>query len=1024
MNFFAAIRQRASLIVLATMAAVVFGAVSLRSLPSGIYPDLDFPRIVVVARVGDLPPEVVQTAVTLKLEQAVATVPQMQRLRARTIRGATELSVQFAAGTDMWRTLQLVEAHIAEIRSELPTETELRIERVTPTALPIVTFNISGNVDPRTLREAATRIVRPALTHVLGVGSIEVQGGDIRELEVILHPEAVAAAHLTPSDIANRVRDANQVVAVGRVQSDHQVLTVLAASEPRTADALAALPIGNGPNGPLALASVADVIEGTEDRATSVAGPHGDAVVITVARAPGASAPNVVQSARRVVAELQQAHALPAGVEVETVYDQSLLINDAMIGVRDAILIGIALSLVVLVLFLRNLRAGIAAAVAVPITLVCTFGVMLLLGQTLNLMSLGGLAVAIGLVVDDAIVIVEAIVRRQEEGMGIADATARGTQDLFAAVLGTPLTTVVVFAPMVLLSGVVGSFFGALAVTLCAAVTLSLLVAVTTVPLVASVLLRTVARRRTAAHGGATAYSRLVRRTIRYPLLCVGAVAAIAVAGWFAFGAAATGFLPTMDEGAMVIDFFAPQGTSLEETNRIAARLDHILQTTPGVATFTRRTGAEMGPAAATQQSRGDILVRLQPRGERASVYAVMDAVRTRVASEAPELRVAFVQVLQDVLDDLAGNPAPIEVKIFGPDPAELERLGQAVGERLASDADLDDLFNGVQGNVPTLRVDVVGNSAARLGVAPAQVINDLAVSLAGREAGYVRVGDQRIAVRVRMPDNVRFSAEAVTGLPLAYGGIVVPLSAVANLSRPVGPAVLTRENLRQVVLVTAALRHGADLGAATAEVARRVESLVIPPGYQLQIGGQQQTAQRTQRDLVGVFGLGIALILVILVVQLRSLRLATVVLLTAPLAVVGAIATLVVMHIPLNASSMMGCVLLAGLVVKNGILLLEYAQQLHRATPTMAFADAVAEAGARRLRPILMTTAATIAGLLPLALGLGAGAELQRPLAVATIGGLLLSTVVTLLLLPSLAAGLMRVTVRGPIKLAPATSA
>jgi CzcA family heavy metal efflux pump len=1010
-NLVAALRTRASLVALATIAATAYGAVSLAQLPSGIYPDVDYPRIVVVAHVGDLPPEVVQTVATRPLEEAVATVPGMRRLRSRTIRGATELSAQFAPGTDMWRTLQLVEAHVADIRAELPADAELRIERVTPTALPIVTFNVSGaDVDPRLLRETATRILRPALTRVPGIGTVEVQGGDVREYEVVLRPDALAAAHLTPSAIADRLAAGQLVAAVGRAHEEHQVLTVLVAAEPAVLADLEAMPIGAGANGPIALRDVASVVEGAEDRTTSVAGPGGDVVVITVSRAPAASAPDVVDAAVDVVDDLRTASALPAGVEVRTVYDQSALIGDAMHGVRDAILIGIALSMVVLAVFLRDWRAGVAAAVAVPITLVCTFGVMKLFGQTLNLMSLGGLAVAIGLVVDDAIVIVEGIVRRIEDGDEVAAAAERGTQDLFAAVVGTTATTVVVFAPLALISGVVGSFFGALAVTLSAAVILSLIVSVTVVPLVAVRVLRPRRARDGRVHhpGGelSGAYGDLVGRIVRHPVLSVIAIALLAAGGVLAAAHTATGFLPQMDEGALVVDFFLPPGTSLGETDATVRRLDHILETIPDVASFTRRTGAEMGPAAATQQNRGDILVRLVPRGQRRSVYAIMDDIRARAARDVHEARVECVQVLQDVLDDLSGNPRPIEVKIFGADQAQLEELARAAGKQIEDLPELDDFFNGVEGSVPVLRAEVDGAAAQRFGVKAKDVADDLEASLAGRVATHVRRGDQSIGVRVHMPDDVRFDPQQIASLPLAYGGATVPLGAVVTLDRPKGPSVLVRENLAPVVILTAAVKPGTDLAAATDAVARRLAGVHLPRGYRIEVGGQLASARETQRDLAGVFGLGIALVLAVLLVQLRSLRLALVVLLGAPLALVGAFVTLYVTGIALNASSLMGCVLLAGLVVKNGILLLEHAQAHADEPGGGGFAGAIARAGARRLRPIL--TAAAVVGLIPLALGFGAGSELQRPLAVATIGGLLLSTLVTLFAVPALAVVLM----------------
>jgi multidrug efflux pump subunit AcrB len=555
---------------------------------------------------------------------------------------------------------------------------------------------------------------------------------------------------------------------------------------------------------------------------------------------------------------------------------------------------------------------------------------------------------------------------------------------------------------------VVGSFFGALAVTLSAAVILSLVVSVTVVPLVATVLLRRRGGEPARAGGRlAAAYQRIVHRVIEHPVLSVIGVLALGAAGVFAARGTATGFLPTMDEGAMVVDFFLPAGTSLEETDRVARRLDRMLEGMPEVAAFTRRTGAEMGPATATLQNTGDILVRLVPRGDRRPVFEIMDEVRERALVEVPEARVELVQVLQDVLDDLSGNPSPIEVRFFGPDQTVLERLARAAAAEIEDLPELEDFFNGIEGSVPVLRTDVLPAAAQRLGVTPTGVIDDLAVALAGRVAAQVRVGDRSLGVRVRMPDSVRFDPDAIERLPLAYGGASVPVSAVTRITRPVGPSELQRENLSQVVVMTAALQPGGDLAAASDEVKEHLRDLAIPEGYRMEIGGELESARQTQRDLAAVFGLGVALVLGVLLVQLRSLRLALVVLLGAPLALVGAFLTLYLADIPLNASSLMGCVLLAGLVVKNGILLLEHAQA--HAAEAGSFREAVARAGARRLRPILMTTAATIVGLIPLAFGIGAGSELQRPLALATIGGLLLSTLVTLFAVPALACAVVR---------------
>jgi len=1007
MNPIAWLRGRGSLVVLIVLAVLGYGVYALFQLPSGIYPDVDFPRVAVVAKVGDLPPSLVETAATRPLEEALLTVPGVYRLRSRTIRGSVEISVNFSPGTDMHRALQLCDAAVGQVRPGLLPDALVETERVTPTALPIITFNVTGTTDPRALREFAQLVLRPALTRVEGVGRVEVLGGDIREFEVVLRPQALAAAHLTPSDVADRLSQQALVDSVGRVYEEHQVLTAVVHDQPATAEAIAALPISRGPSGVVPLSTVADVRQGSADRTVIVTGPNGDDVVVTVSRASGASVSEVVGGVKRALASLMASGAIPSGMRVGTVYDQAQLVQESIHGVRDAIVLGALLAMIVLGLSLRDLRSGLVAAVAVPVTLVATFGLMHLFGLTLNLMSLGGLAVAIGLVVDDAIVIVEAIVHRTEQGEPPSRAAETGTRDLFAAVVGTTLTTVVVFAPLGLLSGVVGTFFGSLAATLSIAVLLSLVVAVTVVPLLAARLLK----RRSADYVGevrrpgqrlSRAYGRLIRRMVHRPLYGVGAVALLIGLGAVALHFTATGFLPSMDEGAFVLDFFLPAGSSLEETGQVTRHIDDILKSTPAVETFTRRTGAEMGPAAATAQNRGDIMVRLVPRDRRPSVDDVIDGVRARIEAEVPEARVEFVQVLQDVLDDLAGNPRPIEVRFFGPDPQVLEHIAGQAGHLLENSPMLADLFNGVQGQVPELRAEVQRNLVAGLGATPAIVARDLTVAMQGKVASQVRLADRTIGVRVQFADRVRFNPTALSDAPLAYGPSAVRIGDVVRWSRPREPSELLRENLTPVVILTAAVR-GNDLGGAEQDVQRRLRGLHMPSRYHYEVGGQASAARQTQLQLAGLFGVGIALVLAILLLQLGGLRLSLVVLLGAPLSLVGAFSVLAILSIPLNASSLMGCVLLAGLVVKNGILLLEHAQQERDGGTTLE--EALARGGQRRLRPILMTTGATIAGLLPLAINPGAGAEIQRPLAVATVGGLVLSTLVTLFVVPSLAA-------------------
>ena len=970
---------------------------------SGIYPEIEFPRIVVVAKGGDAPPELTQVTLGRPLETALATVLGVERVKSRTIRGAVEISLLFSPGTDMWRALQLTESRVGETRAALPSGVDVVVERLTTTSFPVVTFNISGPADPRRLRDLAELVVRPAISRVSGVGRVEVLGGDVREMEIVLDPARTAALRLTPSKVAEKVRDATVLQAVGRFDDAHALVTVMASGEPKDARDLGEIPVAVGAGGsPIPLSEIATVSEGAEDRLLRVSGPEGETVLLSVSRLPGASTPDVVARVRDAVEEA--ARSFPSGVHAAVVYDQAVLVDEALRSIRDAILIGIALCIAVIALFLRDLRGGLVAALAVPLTLGITFIPVHLFGQSLNLMSMGGLAVAIGLVVDDAIVVVEAIRRRLEEGDPPETAARVATRALLPALVGTTATTVIVFLPLAWLEGLVGRFFVALAATLSAAVLLSLAVALTVVPLAAAAWMR-----RSSAPSAARlpwyvrGYTRGLAPMLRRPWIGVAIGVLLLVIGGVSARAVGTGFLPEMDEGAFVLDYFLPAGTSLVDTDAAAQKIEAVLRAIPEVATYSRRTGAELGPAAATEVSRGDIMVRLKSPAERKrSADEVIAEARARVEHQVPEARVEFVQVLQDVLNDLSGTPRPIELKLFGSDYAGLQAKAREVAGRVAGVPGLVDLYAGVEGEAPELKLRLDAGDAARFGLTAAEITADLEAALHGTVASVVRRADRPLGVRVRYADAIRFDGKQLEQLPLlpAAGGATTSVSAVARFERTTGPSVLLRENLRPTVVVTAD-HESRDLGSVVADVQDRLRGLVLPEGYTSELGGQYRAQQETFRDLARVSAFGLFGVLAVLLAQFRRSRMAVVVLASVPLAVVGALATLAVTGVPLNASSMMGCILLVGLVVKNGILLLEQAESLW--LPGTELEAALLQAGSLRVRPILMTTLATIAGLAPLAFGVGAGAEIQRPLATAVIGGLVVSTLVSVFVIPSL---------------------
>jgi len=616
-------------------------------------------------------------------------------------------------------------------------------------------------------------------------------------------------------------------------------------------------------------------------------------------------------------------------------------------------------------------------------------------------MSMGGLAVAIGLVIDDAVVVVEGIYRHLDSGEPPAESVQRAMHELVAPVVGSTLTTVVVFVPLGMLSGVVGQFFRALSITLSAAVLISLVQALTLIPLLARIAARR--REQTAVplhHSGGRlerAYSRGLDATLRRPRVGLIVTVVLAIAGVLLFRAIGTGFLPEADEGGFVIDYLTPPGSALEETDRVLRRMEDVLIHTPDVAAFTRRTGSELG-LFATQQNSGDILVRLKPRSERRAADEVITDLRDKLTEAAPGVEVEFIQLLQDMIGDLEGAPTPIEVKVFGDDPGTLADISEQVEKILEGTEGVVDIVGLQRGN-PEATWEIDPIAAGRLGLTIAQVSEQLSDAWLGDVQTELRLTDRAIPVRVRFPDSYRFDpAQMATTMVRAGDGKTVPLGTLAHSTTTEGEIILQRENLRQMALVTGHLEDR-DLGSAVREVQSKLQGLKLPVGYTTEVGGQYASQRQSFRELLTVFAIAAALVFIILLVQFGSFIPALLILGAAPLSLAGAFALLLITGTDLNVSSAMGLILLVGLVVKNGIVLLDYAHHLHAAGHP--FTEALEIAGRVRLRPILMTTLCTLFGLLPLALGFGAGAELQRPLALAVIGGLSLSTFVTLYLVP-----------------------
>ena len=1004
-------QRRFVYLVIALLSAT--GISSALVLPSAIYPELTFPRIGIVAEGSSLGARQVVFSVTRPIEEAVSVVPGVRRVRSKSIRGASEISVWFAPSTDMIYALQQVQARVNQVSQELPPGLNIEVERLTPSLFPILSYNLEGG-DPATLFDIARYQIKPVISRIPGVGRVNVQGTDVREIEVVADPARLAAFGLSYDDLAADIRRAITPEAVGRIAKDYKQYLIVTDQEAHTPDDVAAVVIGNG----LRVGDVAAVSLGTEDHVRIIAGDGRPVAQLNITRQIGGNTVAIADSVAKTMAAL--APALPPGVTLKPIYDQAALVRDAVASVRDAMLIGALLAVAVLLVFLRHGRITAISATSIPLTLVITVGVMRLFNQTFNLMTLGAMAIAIGLVIDDAVVITENIVRHLGLMPDRRTAIREAVQELIWPVTTSTITTVVVFLPLGLLEGVVGQFFAALSLTLTIAVLVSLVLALTIIPLLADQFLREadvraeaaaapaashglLARAARALDGLAALYARALGAVLHHPWRMVAGAVLLAAAGVVAQRLVGSGFLPDMDEGAFVFDYWSPGGTALAETDRQLHLVEAIMATTPEIVGTSRRTGAELGMFA-TEQNRGDIVVRLKRKSQRRrTIFAVMDEVRDKVNAAVPRLRIEFVQILSDVINDLAGGSRPIEIKLFGSNLEELEAYARRVVPALSKVDGVEDPYDGVSLPSPEILMRVNGAEASRLGLTPQQVGEDVSGSLLGVNAGEVRTGDRAIAVRVRAPDSVRFDPLKLGTLPVSAGPAhrPAPLSALATMRAVETRAELDRENQQQMIAMTADI-SGRSLGQVMRDVQKVLAAQPPPAGIRMEYGGQYASQQDAFKALLIVLALAGVSVIAVMVLQFESFVEPLVIALAAPVSFVGALVMLLVTGVPLNVSSFMGLILLVGLIVKNGIILLDFTRR-RGLLDGVPLEQAISDAARIRLRPILMTTLCTLFGLLPLALGVGAGSEMQRPLAIAVIGGLALSTPITLFVVPTL---------------------
>lgn len=1003
MTALATVRRRPRPLLFLVAMLALSGIVAGINLPVALFPQIQFPRVVVSAEAGDRPVEQMELQVTRVLEQALRGVPGVQGVRSTTSRGSAEISVTFAWGTDMVDATLQAESAVAQALPLLPPGTAFTARRMDPTVFPMLAYSLtSASRDLVGLRDLAQYKLLPLLSSVDGVAAVAVLGGERAEYRVDVDPARLDAYGLSLDDVARALSAANVLSAVGRMEDRHQLFLIVSDTRFSSLEQIEHTVLGSGTNGLVELEDVATTYATTAPQWQRVTADGRDAVLLQIHQQREA---NSVRIAREVQRRLADPSAqLPSDVTLGKWYDQTELVTASAGSVRDAILIGVALAAAVLWMFLRNVRITVIAVLAVPAVLVIAMLLLELLGMSLNIMTLGGMAAAVGLIIDDVIVMLEQVVRRMTHGSGSVVERAMAAASEYAVPLaGSSACTVVVFLPLAFLSGVTGAFFKALSLTMAAALVISYLVSFLVVPLLAGRLLRQQdaesERPGPLARRIDRAYRRMLATLLRRPAWLLVALLPFLLLGYVAYRQVGSGFMPSMDEGGFILDYRAKPGMALSDTDRLVRQIEGILQETAEVAHYSRRTGLQLG-GGLTEANEGDMFIRLKPPPRR-STDQVMEAVRARVESEAPGLEIEMAQLMGDLIGDLTAVPQPVEVKLYSDDAARLRSVATAVASVIGQVPGVVDVRDGINPAGDALVIEVDRVKVALEGFGVDALTQQLDALLTGLVTTEVQRGVKTIGLRVWIPPAARASIEQLGELRVrAPDGHLFPLRRVAEVRVLRGEPQITRDNLRRMVPVTARI-SGRDLGSVIRDIRGALAKPgVVPPEMSWQLGGIYEQQQIAFRGLIGVFVAAAALVFLVLLTLYESFQVALIIVAGPLIAAAAVFIALWITGIELNISAMMGMTMILGIVTEVAVF---YFSELFQIDPSGRRVAALLQAGSLRLRPIVMTTLAAMLALLPLALGIGDGAQMQQPLAVAIVAGLAVQIPLVLLVLPVL---------------------
>ena len=974
------------------------GAYSYKNLSTSLFPDVTFPKVKIIADNGQQPVDKMMVTVTIPLENAIKRVENLKRIRSITSMGSCEISAFMDWGSDINVDKQQIESRIAQIKNSLPPNTQITVEKMNPSILWVMGYSLQSDTKNQVeLKMIGEYIVKPYLSRIEGVAAIEVLGGKTKEYQILLDQKKLSLLKLSPQQVINAIQQTGFIQSNGYVVDYKRLYLTVTDANIKNKNELENLVIFDNAKRKITVKDVSNIKISERTEFIKIKADGKNVPLIGVLKQPNSNLIDVADQVTQKVAELNK--LLPKGVQLKLYYNQASFVGDSLKSIIDVLWIGLVLAIIVVMLFLRSFKASSVLLVTIPITLGLTFMVMKVLGYDLNIMTIGAIAAAIGLIIDDAVIIVEQIHRTHEEfpKQTPKELVGKAIKFLFPAMVSSSLSTIVIFLPFVLMTGVAGAYFKILTETMIITLTVSFLVTWIGLPVIYLLFSKNNASKKEIIEH--TVHERKwVRFFIEKPIYSYLLMGVFIASIFYILPKLETGFLPQMDEGSIILDYNSPPGTSLEETDRMLTDVDNILDKIPEIKAYSRRTGTQMG-FFITEPNRGDYLIELHKKRNK-TTNEVTDIIRHRVEASIPSLTVDFGQVIGDMLGDLMSSVQPIEIKIFGTSNETLKELSQQIAKKVEQVQGTADVFDGIVIAGPMFNIHPKEAILKQYGLTDIDLQNQVQTYLAGTVAGTILEKQQLTDIRVLQPENYKTPIEKLKNAKISTStGAYLPLSNFATFTMVSGVSEIKRENLQTMGVVTARLNNR-DLGSVIKDIKKELSQISLPPSYQIEYGGSYAEQQKSFSELLMILILGGLLVFTIVLFMFRNVLLSALVIFVSLLGISGSILALYFTNTPLNVGSYTGIIMIIGIIGEASIftiyLFIEQTHKIHKK-------EAIIYSISARLRPKLMTAISAIVALMPLALGIGTGAQMHQPLAIAVVGGFIIALPLLLIVLPTL---------------------